>query len=371
MADNFFTGVSVADLEILTAGGVAIPNTNEFLIDGAGGTLASNPGMTITFPSGTTSVFNVVDNDGDDNMSGDTTQEQSDDTNQQTIDGVNVFYDFTFELSDGTNTYIVHVVEVAVTSGPADHNGDVDSWLFFEGSVPPEGVALELIAITTNSPNQLDYDTAIPCFVDGTKIDTKDGMIEVESLSVGTELPTSDGSFAKIVWIGQRSISMIDMLQNDKLLPVRIRAHALGQGYPAQDLLVSQQHRILVRSKIAKRMYGQTEVLVPAKLLSEFVDGVDVITMPRSFSYWHFACEKHEIVLANGAHAETLYLGTQATQTLNSEQMEEIRLIFPDLMSDTPEPVAARPLAKGKKAKSLLARHSKNRVHGFAEVENE
>lgn|GEM_PF-4767040 len=39
------------------------------------------------------------------------------------------------------------------------------------------------------------------------------------------------------------------------------------QGSPSQDLLVPPQHRVLVRSKIAQKMFGTNEILVAAKQL--------------------------------------------------------------------------------------------------------
>ena len=43
---------------------------------------------------------------------------------------------------------------------------------------------------------------------------------------------------------------------------------ALGNGLPRRDLLVSRQHRMLVRSSIAGRMFGDKEVLVAAHHLT-------------------------------------------------------------------------------------------------------
>lgn len=192
-----------------------------------------------------------------------------------------------------------------------------------------------------------------------------------ENLSVGTELPTVDGSRTKIVWIGQRKISLIDMLQTNRLLPVRIQANALGDGYPTRDLLVSQQHRILRRSIIAERMYGQTEVLVSAKNLAKFIPDVDIVTMPDQFTYWHFACEKHEGVSVNGALAESQYLGPQTNQIFSTEQLDELALIFPQLFDGTDIGVSepARLLASGKKANSMLNRHVKNSVNVLALID--
>jgi hypothetical protein len=41
----------------------------------------------------------------------------------------------------------------------------------------------------------------------------------------------------------------------------------LGPGVPARPLHVSPQHRILLRNRVAQRMFGAAEVLVAAKAL--------------------------------------------------------------------------------------------------------
>ena len=50
----------------------------------------------------------------------------------------------------------------------------------------------------------------------------------------------------------------------------------IGAQTLAQDLYVSPQHRILVRSKIAQRMFDEPEVLIAAKHLLE-LEGIEIV----------------------------------------------------------------------------------------------
>src|SRR5690606_32364085 len=103
-------------------------------------------------------------------------------------------------------------------------------------------------------------DQFITCFTLGTLIETNEGNKPVEELQPGDLIATMDNGYQPIRWIGHTTRDAIDLAQNPKLKPIRIAAGALGNGLPERDLTVSRQHRVLVRSKIAQRMFGAEEV---------------------------------------------------------------------------------------------------------------
>jgi len=67
-----------------------------------------------------------------------------------------------------------------------------------------------------------------------------------------------------ILGTSARTLAPEALAADPRQRPVRIGRGALGPGRPARDLYVSPQHRIWLRSKIAARMFGTAEVLVPA-----------------------------------------------------------------------------------------------------------
>lgn len=193
------------------------------------------------------------------------------------------------------------------------------------------------------------------CFVAGTLIRTPTGAVAVETLSEGDLIETRDSGVQTIRWIGgtRRQLST-----HSALRPVRIRAGALGDNLPESDLLVSPQHRMLVRSAIAQRMFGTDEVLVAAKQLLQ-IDGIDIADDLDEVIYVHFIFDRHEIVYANGAESESLYTGPEALKTLSPQAREEILALFPELAEDAlPEP--ARVLASGRLGRKLAVRHAQN-----------
>lgn len=210
------------------------------------------------------------------------------------------------------------------------------------------------------SPGIFDID--VPCFGAGTMIATPDGPRLIETLKVGDLVLTADHGPQAIRWIKARRVHRWALAAAERLRPVRIRAGALGAGCPQRDLLVSQQHRMLVRSRIAERMFEAAEVLVAARHLIG-LPGIEIAGDVAEVTYLHFLCDRHEVVYANGAPTESLYAGPVAMKALGEAAAAEILGLFPELgqmgsFGLTP----ARVLVKGREGRSMAERHSRNAV---------
>ena len=202
--------------------------------------------------------------------------------------------------------------------------------------------------------------TRTVCFVAGTVITTPHGEALIEDLRPGDKVMTRDGRSETVLWRGAVRLGSDDLGQNPALRPIRIAAGALGHGTPERDLRVSPQHRILIGSAIALRMFGSAEVLVPAgKLLS--LPGVSVDEACTDVEYVHILCDGHQIVWAEGAAAETLFLGPNALAAMSPAAREEIAMLFPEVLAPGFAPVSARPLiGKRRRIDRLIARHLRN-----------
>ncbi len=201
---------------------------------------------------------------------------------------------------------------------------------------------------------------SLTCFASGTMIETIDGPTAVEDLRVGDLVWTKDNGYEPIRWLLSRTIGggMLNMIP-DRFKPIRIAAGALGENCPARDLYVSPQHRMLVRSRIAQRIFGTDEVLVAAKQLLP-IDGVSIAADLQEVTYRHFMFDTHQIVMANGAETEALYTGKQALKSVGSAALEEIFALFPELEEPDYIPVAARKLTSGRLGRKLVSRHLQN-----------
>lgn len=189
-------------------------------------------------------------------------------------------------------------------------------------------------------------------------IETGDGPVAIERLKLGDHVQTRDNGLHPFRWIGARRL--VGGLRTEKLRPIRIRRHALVINIPSQDLLVSPQHRVPLRSRIAQRMFGTDEVLVAAKQLCQ-LDGIDVETGMADVTYHHMLFDRHEVVISNGAETESLYTGPEALKSVGAEARREIFAIFPELAEHDFVPTAARQLVSGRMGRKLAWRHLQNR----------
>lgn len=188
------------------------------------------------------------------------------------------------------------------------------------------------------------------CFTAGTQIITPEGPVDVEDLCPGDKVLTRDAGAQRVHWVGHRHVTARELARHPKLSPVRIAAGALGNGMPRADLVVSRQHRILIDDWRASHLFGEAEVLAPSVGLLN-LKGVTVDPAPEGVHYVHILLETHELVLANGAWAETLLTGAEARSVMGHEQVEEMDLLFPGLMDRAGDPIC--PMIKTAEARAL------------------
>lgn len=165
----------------------------------------------------------------------------------------------------------------------------------------------------------------VPCFVAGTMIRTPEGDRPVESLRPGDLVTTMDDGPQPLRWIGRREVEA-----TGRLAPVQIRAGTFGRH---GRLLVSPQHRILVRDNLAELMFGEPEVLVAAR---DLVNGRSVtVREGGTVEYVHLLFDRHQVVFSEGLATESFLPGPQIVHSFDRAVVEEIRTLFPELDPET------------------------------------
>ncbi len=135
---------------------------------------------------------------------------------------------------------------------------------------------------------------------------------------------------------------------------MRVNAGTFGDH---ANLMLSPQHRILVRDPLADLVFGTPEVLVAAKHL---VNGRTVQTVEGgSVTYVHLLFDQHEIVMANGLATESFLPGPQTVDAFEDTIVEEIASLFPDLDLETGE-------GYGDAARQILKKHEARMLFGAA-----
>jgi len=226
----------------------------------------------------------------------------------------------------------------------------------------PGGETLTLEGIT---PEQMTWQkmaaSGIPCYAPGTMIDTPSGPRAVETLLPGDIVITLDHGAQPIRWTRSGTQPLEDAEPDKK--PVLIIAGALGEGLPAQDLIVSPQHRILVGGRGQLADWFDAEALAPAKSLTN-LRGIRHMNGKTAISWIHFACDRHEVVIANGCLSESLLLGPMVRNGLTTSEREELTAIYgpaktPDASLNGP---AVREYLKVGEVRRHLARRMKDKL---------
>lgn len=293
-----------------------------------------------------------------------------------TIDGVN--YDITIFTPDSTN--FADRVTVTYNNGSSsvdlygDHLNAQVAWI----SATPSGGGTtryfmviqddvgDLADITSVQVRGVDFNPAgddvqinldqnnniTVCFAAGTLIDTPTGPRPVEDIGDGDMVLTLDHGPHPVQWAARMDLPLDNAMRGQKNAPVRIQRGALGPGMPARDLIVSPQHRIMIASKIAGRMFGACEVLIPAKKLV----GYPGIRRDRSFgqiTYVHLFMGSHDVLWADGAPAESLLAETGAAGGLSARAKAKLERA-------SPTPPARMIIEQKGMVEALLRRHRKN-----------
>ncbi|PRX31148.1 FG-GAP repeat-containing protein [Meinhardsimonia xiamenensis] len=231
----------------------------------------------------------------------------------------------------------------------------------------PDGDFERINAIQVNSINAAPSNTAaalvdgdnlvtLVCFAAGTRIITRHGEVTVERLQPGDEVLTLDNGFKPLRWVGSTRLRTCE-----RTAPIRIRAGVFGNS---EDLFVSPQHRMLIRSPLAELLFGEHEVLVAARHL---VDGERVDRVSGGVvSYYHLLFDQHEIIFANGAPTESLYPAPDVVAELPEPMRQALYERLPALRDGrTPGGFEslARVALRGREARILWREMARGREH--------
>lgn len=232
--------------------------------------------------------------------------------------------DLGFVVTDGTRSYTVTIIEVGSEGTPL---------LMFHDEIPPRGREMWIVHHSLEGMRGASTGPAsggVICFTPGTRIETPEGPRLVEELREGDHVQTRDNGAEEIQWIGSRRMTGARLFAMPKLRPIRLRAGALGIGRPDAELLVSPEHRMLVRGDVARALFNTPEVLVMARdLINNDTVAVDLAS--REVTYIHLLLPRHQIIWANGLETESFHPASTALSTLDEGDRARLLAINPNL----------------------------------------
>lgn len=229
-----------------------------------------------------------------------------------------------FTVTDGRREWRVTLVETGAGRSPL---------VLFDGAIPPHETVLWIVrdnvqASVRAAPTQTPG--GVICFTPGTMIATPDGPRDMLALREGDFVQTQDNGPAEILWIGRRVITGARMQVQPQLRPVRLQAGALDRDVPDSGLLVSPDHRLVLRGARARALFNTDEVLVAARdLIND--DTVLIDHVIPNVVYIHMMLAQHEIVFANGVAAETFHPASAALASLRPEEQDRLLTRVPEI----------------------------------------
>ena len=187
-----------------------------------------------------------------------------------------------------------------------------------------------LVGVCRDSALHRYAQSACTSFTAGTMITMATGAQQpVEDLRPGDRVLTADNGPQPVIWTGRRHLTGARLYAMPHLRPVRIRAAAFGAGRPEDTLVVSPQHRMLVRGRGPRSLWSTPEVLVAA---ADLVDDrlVTVDMTARSVTYIHSLLEAHQIVWANGLETESFHPAHAAEGSLSPADAASLAALLGD-----------------------------------------
>lgn len=185
-------------------------------------------------------------------------------------------------------------------------------------------------------------------FAAGTLIDTPDGPRAAGSLAAGEVVTTLSNGSRPLRWVGRRRFSAIELLAQPGLRPVEFAPGTLGNRDRA--LVVSPRQRILIDDWRAEVYFGEDRVLVSAGALVDD-QAVRQLLAGVGVDYVVLLCDRHEVLLAEGALSESYHPGDAGLAGLDPEARAALAGVVPE--AELMRRRAACPIVRGAEARAL------------------
>jgi len=189
--------------------------------------------------------------------------------------------------------------------------------------------------------------SALAAFVAGTLINTPDGPRAAETLRAGDLVTTLSNGSRPLDWVARRRVTALELLAYPGLRPVVL---APGVASNARPLWVSLRQRLLIDDWRAEVFFGEDRVLAAAEALVDGT-GVRVVLPPEGVEYVLLFCDRHEILLAEGALSESFHPGETGLGGLTQLERGALAQVIPE--ADLLRRRAAFPIVRGAEARAL------------------
>ncbi|MEM1275487.1 MAG: Hint domain-containing protein [Pseudomonadota bacterium] len=190
----------------------------------------------------------------------------------------------------------------------------------------PDGAEIALAPGTLRLDDPLDVirqtlSQGVTGLCEGTRVKTPKGEIPVESLSEGDLVETKDHGPCQIRWIARQTFCGRGILA-----PIEIAPETLG---PHGALRLMPEQRVLITDWRADLLFGEPEVLVPARYL---LNGTTIRTAESAeMAAYQILLDRHDLIFANGIATESFLPSAHSLMVLSDPARSELLERHPDL----------------------------------------
>lgn len=121
----------------------------------------------------------------------------------------------------------------------------------------------------------------LPGFLGSARVSAAFGELPIQALRVRDEIRTASGAIARVQWIDKLHLDEEFLALHPSARPVHIRANALGQGLPLNDLTLSPEQKLSVDAHAASRFVPASELCSRARAHR---------VQPTGLTYYRFHC---------------------------------------------------------------------------------
>jgi hypothetical protein len=230
-------------------------------------------------------------------------------------------------VTDGRRSFTLTLIDVPETRARL---------VMVVGDLPPRDTDLWIVRTAIDRRQSAGRSTTpggVICFAPGTRLATPEGLRLIEHLRPGDRVLTRDNGPQAVMWMGHRRMSGARLYAMPHLRPIRFRAGAVGMDEPDQDLIVSPQHRMLIRGPNARALFNVEEVLVEA---ADLVNDRTILIdrSLREVTYVHVLLERHNVIWANGLQTESFHPANTEFDSIDPGQRDGLLVILPGVDAD-------------------------------------
>jgi hypothetical protein len=188
---------------------------------------------------------------------------------------------------------------------------------------------------------------ALAAYAGDTLIDTPDGPRHAATLMPGDVVTTLANGSRPLRWVGRRRVSALEMLAHPGLRPVEFAPGVMGND---RALVVSPRKRLLIDDWRAAVYFGEDRVLVSASALVDD-QAARLVLPPDGVEYVVLLCDRHEVLLAEGALSESFHPGETGLAGLPGRERAALAGIVPE--AELQRRRAAFPIVRHAEARAL------------------